>query len=177
MKKALTIAIIGTALAATVSFVIAGGARRESTIEADALPGYDIVDVPRYERGPLIIHVPQASYERGPRIIHFPQADDETATDRANVERDEPPRPPTTMWWKRPRRPSPRRVAPQPRSAPAPKPQRRSDAPPPPVVPPRTVLSAPPPPAEGPNPIRSTPRYNANADKFEPPRDPGRQCR
>ncbi|MBI4367614.1 MAG: hypothetical protein HY543_12430 [Deltaproteobacteria bacterium] len=128
------------------------------------------------------------NYQRGPRIIHVPQAGerDDRANDRASVnDRDEPAA--TNDDDDEEAAPAPRRrTTPAPRAtprwparsdappSPAPPLQRRSDAPPPPPqAPRRTVLSAPPPPADGPTPIRPTPRYNSSSnDKFGAPRDP-----
>ena len=128
------------------------------------------------------------NYQRGARIIHVPQPGGRDQ--RASVnERDEPalspkhdeekaaPAPPRRRIVAPPRltsRTTPR-WAPQ-RTEQSPPPQRRSDAPPPPPPGPRrAVLSAPPPPAEGPTPIRPTPRFNAKADsgeKFQQPATP-----
>jgi hypothetical protein len=114
---------------------------------------------PRYDRGPRIIHVPQPG-DRDDRASVNDRDQPAVSNDNDDVE-VAPPR---------------RRAAPPPqrRSATPSLPQRRSDAPPPPPGPRRNVLSAPPPPAEGPTPIRPTPRFNSNAeagDKFGPPRD------
>ena len=221
MKKALTIAVAGAALAATLSFVAAGGSKREPVTEVDALPATEIVATVRAMgldpigepvwRGPYYVlhatdsrgiemrvvadaqfgdilsvvparpldttYVPR--YERGPRIIHVPQGDvrDNRANDRASVNERDKPAAANDDAVKAIAPPAPRRVAPRPQSRRdgARVPQRRSDAPPPPPPgPPRSVLSAPPPPAEGPSPIYRTPRYNSSADsgdKFGAPRD------
>lgn len=153
-------------------------------VVADARSG-DILSVAR---------VPNAlyaqNYERGARIIHVPQPGDrnERANVRASVsERDDPALanddddeeaapPPRRRINPAPRWPSQRNEAPPPQRRSDAPPLRRSDAPPPPPPGPRrAVLSAPPPPAEGPTPIRPTPRFDAKADsgeKFDPPRDP-----
>lgn len=103
-------------------------------------------------------------FEGGARIIHVPQPGDRN--DRASVnDRDEPAV----------SNDDDADVAPPPRRRVAPPPQQHSDAPPPPPSSPRrTVLSAPPPPAEGPTPVRPTPRFNSKAEqaeKFGPPAD------
>lgn len=159
---------------------------REVRVVADARFG-DILSIAPF-RAPNATYA--QNYERGAKIIHVPQPGERN--DRANVrasvnERDDPavadddhddevdaappPRrrvsPPATQTA--PRWPSQRSETPPPQ-------QRRSDAPPPPPPGPRrAVLSAPPPPAEGPTPIRPTPRFNSKADsgeKFDQPRDP-----
>ena len=216
MKKSLTIAMAGAALAAAVS-LIAGASKGQTVTETDALSAYEIVASVRAmglnpigeptRRGPYyVLHAYDPSgvevrvvvdvqfgdilsvaparavelsyaprYERGPRIIHVPQADEQ----RASInERDEPGVTNENDDVQEAVPAKPRRVTPTPRTdiVPKPKPQRRSDAPPPPPPgPPRTVLSAPPPAAEGPTPIRSTPRFKYEADssdKFSPPDDP-----
>lgn len=157
MRKALTIAIIGAALAVAMSFVL--GSKREAVAQAEILPTYQVVTIPRYERGPRIIHVPQPGEERA----GVNERDDPAVSNDDEPEEAAPP-------------PPRRRIAPKPRSDIAPKRQRRSDAPPPPPPgPPRAILSAPPPPAASLSPIRPTPRYKYNADsgdKFGLPRDP-----
>ncbi len=135
------------------------------------------------------------SYQRGPRIIQVPQNGERNA--RASVnDRDDPDVYNNDDDDVAP--PPPRRVAPPVRNtprwpprreaSPPPKPPRRaelpksrsSDAPAPrppvpqPPSPRRAVLSAPPPPAEGPTPIRPTPRFRAKAEageKFAGPRE------
>lgn len=125
---------------------------------------------------------------RGPRIIHVPQAGerDERINNRASPSNYDEPAATTDDDDEEEAAPAPRRrVAPPSRATPRwpPRndatplpPQRRSDAPPPPPPGPRrAILSAPPPPAEGPTPIRPTPRFGAKAepaDKFAAPRDP-----
>ena len=161
MRKALTIAVIGAAVAVTASFV--SGSKREAVAQAETMPAYQIVTIPQYERGPRIIHVPQPGEERA-------NVSDRYEPDVSNDIDTEEPAPPA----------KPRRVTSKPDSMPrsevAPKPQRRSDAPPPPLGPQRAILSAPPPSlADGPTPIRPTPRYRVNAepaDKFATPREP-----
>lgn len=119
-------------------------------------------------------------YDRGPRIIHVPQAGEET-DDRAGVsDRDELSAAPGD---------DDEEAAPPPRRQIAPPPQRKTNAPPParrkpfaktttetpaPPAPAerRTVLSVPPPQADGPTPIRPTPRFTAkpeSGEKFPPP--------
>ena len=157
MRKALTIAVIGAAVAVTASFV--SGSKREAVAQAETMPAYQIVTIPQYERGPRIIHVPQPGDDRA-------SVNERYEPDVSNDIDTEEPAPP----------PKPRRVTPKPRSEIAPKLQRRSDAPPPPLGPQRAILSAPPPSlAEGPTPVRPTPRYRTNAepaDKFVTPSEP-----
>jgi len=213
MKKALTVGLVGAALAATLTFVAASSIKREPVTEADALPAYEILTTVRQmglnpinepvRRGPYyvlhaydprgvevrvvadaqfgdILSVAPARalnsayaprYDRSPRIIHVPQPgvrdDRASANGRgepalSNDDDDEEIAPP-------PRRrvpPKPQLRSDEPRRKPfsaPPSPQRRSDAPPP------------PPPAEGPTPVRPTPRFNSKAEqteKFSPPRDP-----
>lgn len=127
-------------------------------------------------------------YERGPRIIHVPQPSERSARQpaaRASLERR--PEPAATEEddeeeFLAPPPPRPRVVMPKPRMA-APPPDKtprwklRSETPPaPPPIPRRAVLSAPPLSADGPTPLRPTPRYDTKAadsgDKFAGPRAP-----
>ncbi|MCK9917333.1 hypothetical protein MXD81_50160 [Microbacteriaceae bacterium K1510] len=156
MKRVLTIGIAGAALAATLSVAAQG-------------------------EEPSLTHVAQAGayaprYDFGPRIIHVPQADEEDAADAPNMrvmpdeddDADETAPPPGRQ------------------SAPRPRPQTNSDAPPVPRRKPytvarpertapverRTVLSAPI--HDGPTPVRPTPRYvKETGAKFEPSPPPG----
>jgi len=89
-------------------------------------------------------------YDSGPRIIHVPQ---NGGNDRAALRGDVPADDDVAATA------DDTVVAP---------PKRRSDAPPP--GPRRAVLSVPPPAAEGPSPIKPTPRWRAS-EKFTPPDD------
>jgi hypothetical protein len=122
-------------------------------------------------------------YQRAPHIIHVPQTDDrdERTNDRASVnDRDEPAVTNDDDEEEAPPPPQRRITTPQVRTTPVPRRVTprwplRSDTPPSsPPGPRRAVLSAPPPPAEGPTPIRPTPRFNSKADvgeKFGQSRD------
>ena len=118
-------------------------------------------------------NVASLRYPSIPRIIHVPQA----RVSASINDRDEPAisnddddgAPPA----RRRVAPAPQRQDDPPLRPRAPRWQPRSDAPPPPD-PRRAVLSASPPQAEGPTPIRPTPRFNSKADpadKFGQPRD------
>lgn len=132
-------------------------------------------------------------YERGPRIIHVPQAGDRIAmrpTARASIERRSPPAAieeddDEDHVEITPAPPRPRAVAPpKPRvAAPPPPPQppaaitprwklRGESPPPPPSGPRRAVLSAPPS-ADGPSPLKPTPRFDAKAEKGQKFAAPG----
>jgi hypothetical protein len=172
LQKALTIGLVVAALAATLPFVFAAS-KSQTIAPAEARPEYKIavhvadatVVVPAYTRGPRIIHVPQPG-ERNARASVSERGDPDVY-DHDDEEIAPPPRrraapPPvrTTPRW------APRREALAP-----PKPVRRADLPkfrteapvPQPPGPRRAVLSAPPPPAEGPTPIRPTPKFGASA--------------
>jgi hypothetical protein len=99
-----------------------------------------------YDNGPLIIRVPQSN------VRAAVPADSVVIDDEDSVE----------LAPERIELPKLRRRA----AKPAPRVQR--ELPPPPSGPKRTVLSAPPPMAEGPTPVRPTPRWR-NADKLEAP--------
>ena len=155
MRNAVTIAVIGAAVAAAVSLF--GGSKPDAVAQAQPAPAYQILTIPQYERGPRIIHVPQPGDEERASVNerYEPELTNDGDTDQ--------PAPP----------PKPRRAA----VKPTPKPQRRSDAPPPRLLgPQRAILSAPPPSlAEGPSPVRPTPRYRINSepgDKFGAPSEP-----
>ena len=199
MKKALTIGLMGAALAATLAFVPAGSPTPELVTEANAAPPVveeAITIVPNYQRGPRIIHVPQSG-ERNDRtssrasIQRDPSHDDDDDEEAAPAPRRNVTPPPvrtTPRWAPRTETPAPPKhrveAAPKVSNEPArpmrhidlSRPERRVDAPPPPPAGPRrAVLSAPPPPAEGPSPIRPLPRYDTKADaapKFAAPREP-----
>lgn len=145
------------------------------------------------EPAPVVVRMAQLAvtqpymfdYERGPRIIHVPQPGERTASRpaaRASIERrpsppaideddDEdiieavpPPRPRAVA----PAKPRVAATPPQPPAAITPRWKLRSESPPPPPPPPgprRAVLSAPPPSAEGPTPLRPTPRFDTKAEK------------
>jgi hypothetical protein len=208
MKRALTIAVAGVALAATLSLVAADSSKRGLLTESVGLPAYEIIATVRahglapigelalrwpyyvlhaYDPRGIEVRVvvdaqfgdvlsveparPLATayaprYERGALIIHVPQVggrDEPAATNDDAVEEVAPPAP---------RRVMPR---PKPRSEAAPVAKRRSAAPlPPPPGPRRYILSAPPPPpAEGPSPIRPTPRFNSKTEPVERFGSPG----
>ena len=148
----------------------------EMRVVADVQFG-DIVSIAP-ARAPNAAYAPDIP--RGPRIIHVPQPGDRASVDErdepAVINDDEEIAPPPRHRVAPPRRTTPRwpshSEAP-PRSVEPPS-QRRSDAPPPPPGPRRAIVSAPPPLAEGPSPIRPTPRFTSKTDsreKFGPPRD------
>jgi hypothetical protein len=157
MKKALTIGMVGVALATTLSLVGAGSFKREPGPDARTA---DEIVAATPARAPIETYA--AAYTGVARIIHIPQ--DGERDERASVNnRDEPEA--TGSDDEEPIAPPPRRRA-KPRWPP------RSDTPSPPSGPRRAVLSAPPPPAEGPTPIRPTPRFSSKidqADKIGPP--------
>jgi len=218
VKKRLTIAVVGAALAVTLTFVAAGSSDREPVTEADVLPVDKVLTTVRsmglnpageparqgpnyvlhaYDRhgtevrvvadahfGDILSIAPARAlnttyvpnYQRGPRIIHVPQAGarasvndrDEPAISNDNDDEEIAPAPRRRIMPQRQKN-----TPPHPRT---PRWQPRSAAPPPPPAIRRTVLSAPPPPAEGPTPIRPTPSFNSKADpadKFGQPRDAG----
>jgi hypothetical protein len=170
LKKALTIGLVAAALAATLPFVFAG-ARTEARPEAEQTAAYTIAArvriadasdaVPAYTRGPRIIHVPQAG-ERARASVS--ERDDPYVSD-SDIDDEEVAPPPRRRLAPPPVRSTPR-WAPRREAAPSPKPIRRVDLPkfrdepiPQPPGPRRAVLSAPPPWAEGPTPIRPTPKF------------------
>jgi hypothetical protein len=99
-----------------------------------------------YDNSPRIIRVPQGNVRAAAPADPVVIDDDDNV--ELSVERIEPPKP-----RRKPAKPVPRV---------------QSELPPPPSGPKRAVLSAPPPMAEGPTPVRPTPRWR-NADKFEAP--------
>lgn len=138
-----------------------------------------------YERGPRIIHVPQpgdrvagrpaarASIERRPPPAAIEEDDDEDDV----IEAAPPPRPRAVV----PPKPRVAATPPQPPAAITPRWKLRSESPPPPPPGPRrAILSAPPPSADGPTPLRPTPRFDAkrfdtkteNGQKFAAPVEP-----
>ncbi len=176
-----------------VSVRVVADAQYGDILSVAPLPQQTATAVPSYQRGPRIIQVPQAGERndrasinnRGdPGLSHDDDDEDEVAPPpRRHIA--PPPLRTTPRWSPRdePAPPPKRRSepAPKPRSEPArpvrhidmSRPERRVDTPPPqPPGPRRAVLSAPPPPAEGPTPIRPTPRFDAKPDagpKFAAP--------
>jgi hypothetical protein len=177
VKTALAIGWLVVALAATLVFAGAGSSQPASV--ADGAPVYAAIPtIPSYYRGPRIIHVPQPDDARASRTSNVPDEDDEAVAPPPRRRVAAPVR--TTPRW------PPRREA-----MPLPKPPRQIantksrivDAPvrpaPQPPGPRRAVLSAPPPPAEGPTPIRPTPKFETKlgaraeaGEKFAAPRQP-----
>jgi hypothetical protein len=155
MKKALTISLAAAAMAATLSLVAAGSFKRG---EATGSNGDSASAEP--------VRAPGNAYAQNfvgvARIIHVPQPGERD--ERASLnDRDQPDA--TGNDDDTPVTSPPRRRT-QPRWPP------RSEAPPPPPGPRRAVLSAPPPAAEGPTPIRPTPRFGSKidpSDKFNAP--------
>ena len=203
LKKALTIGLVAAALAATLPFVFARS-KTDMTPSADTRPEYKIAAsvrmadasavVPAYTRGPRIIHVPQA-FDRNERldsrasVTHDPAYTDDDDDIAPPPRRQVAPPMRTTPRWTPHREIAP----PSRRSEPSPKPRveprtvrhidmskpkiepKAEPALPQPPSPRRAVLSAPPLPAEGPSPIRPTPKFGAKADageKFAAPRIP-----
>lgn len=216
MKKALTIALAGVALAATLTFVGAGShaVETERVATANVLSADDIVaSVLQIGLNPIgrplrrghyyvlhaydmrgievrvladaqlgdILSVASAlnatvtpPYDRGPRIIHVPQAGvrdegaipDDRGEPVSNDDDDVEPAAPALR----------RRITPKPSKrsdAPPAQPRRKFSASPPPVQK-RAVLSAPPIDTSL-TPIRPTPRFNMPAEtgeKFAPPKNP-----
>jgi hypothetical protein len=154
VQKRLTMVIVGAALAATLTFVAAGSSGREPQVEPQAEPG----PAPN-ARVLTIVRAYAPNDQRGPRIIHVPQADE-----RASVnERDEPAVSNDN---------DDDEVAPPPRRRINPK--RHSNVAQHPRTPRWQFRNELPPPAEGPTPVRPTPRFGAKAgaaDKFGEPRD------
>ena len=153
---------------------VVADARFGDIVSVAPISPLNVANTPNYQRGARIIHVPQPG-ERDERASVNER--DEPALSQKDDEEEAAPAPPRRRIAAPPRltpRTTPR-WAPQ-RTEQSPPPQRRSDAPPPPPPGPRrAVLSAPPPPAEGPTPIRPTPRFNAKADsgeKFQQPATP-----
>ena len=147
MKKALTISLAAAAMAGTLSLVAAGSFNRGEAVGSN---GDNAAAAP--------VRAPSNAYAQNfvgvARIIHVPQSGerDERASlndrdqgDAINNDDDTP-------------------VAPPPRQRSKPRWPPQSDAPPPPSGPRRAVLSAPPPAAEGPTPIRPTPRFSSKID-------------
>jgi hypothetical protein len=205
VKKSLT---IGLALAALIAgalslMTVDGGQHAPANIvtEAAAAESEAAPIVVRMAQLAPMSPLYRLDYERGPRIIHVPQPGERTS-DRAaarpvsrasashepDVEDEDDeivevaPQPPAPASKKKVRViPMQRQASVPPRAHDkAPRWKLRSDAPPPPPSgPKRAVLSAPPPGAEGPTPIRPTPRFESSAEgaarfaspiESEPPR-------
>jgi hypothetical protein len=179
----LTIAVVGAVLAATLTFVAAGSSQREPVAA-----GTSDIAAPAQPSAVTIVNgtVLGMVLRGGPHIIHVPQADEpyQRVNSRpASINRRDEPQATIDDDDDEPALAPRRRVAPAPQLksdiAPrsrAPRWQLRSDEPPPNSQQSlrRPILSAPPPAAEGPTPIRPTPRFNTKADpaeKFAPPRD------
>lgn len=202
MKKPLTIGLtLAVSIAGALSLMKVNGAKHAPAsvvTEATAAESEPAPVVIRMAQLAPAGAVYMLDYERGPRIIHVPQPG-ERASDRAavrpvnrvSVSREEPaaeedevleaaPQPPTPPSKKKVRViPMQRQVsAPPPAPDKAPRWKLRSESPPPqprPSGPKRAVLSAPPPSAEGPTPIRPTPRFESNAEgaaRFALPSEP-----
>ena len=154
------------------------------------------------EPAPVVVRMAQLAvsqpymfdYERGPRIIHVPQPGERAASRpaaRASIERRPPPAaieedddeeyvPPPRPRAVAPPKPRLAATPPQPPAAITPRWKLRSESPPPPSGPRRAVLSAPPPSADGPTPLRPTPRFEAKAEKgqkFAAPSEPAAPAR
>ena len=117
---------------------------------------------PQYQRGPRIIHVPQAG-ARDTRESPQARLPDRDEPDAIDIDDDEPetaapPRRRTPVLKRQDNLPPPER---------APRWKPRSEAPLKPAEPRRAVVSAPPPPPEGPTPVRPTPRFDAKAEQGE----------
>jgi hypothetical protein len=200
MKKALTIGLVGAALAATLSFV-ATGLKSESPVVSEAK-----ATEAAPEPATIVLAQNTASvlnYERGPRIIIVPQAGDriDRGSSRASIDRGvyeddyiAPPPVRTTPRWPpnlESKRAEPKPYVEPPRRVETPvksrqerqqekrvvrhidmsKPKTKAEpkaepevAIPQPPSPRRSVLSAPPPPAEGPSPIKPTPKFDSKLD-------------
>jgi len=200
MKRALTIAVAGAALAATLSLVAADTSKRAPVTEAVGLPAYEIIATVRSlglaPIGELVRRWPYyVLHAYDPRGIEVRVVVDAQFGDILSVA---PARPFATAYAPRYERgariihvpqasgrdePAATNddaaeevappVPPAPRRA-TPQQKPRSDAPPPPPGPRHSVVSAPPPPAEGPSPLQRTPRFNSHVDggdKFSAPRD------
>ena len=173
MQKLLTVGVIAAAFVATLTFGGDGSLQNEPAAAqaGDIAPAVTVVNAPVYSRVPRIIHVPQADdreEEAAPpprrRVAPAPRMQEP----RLQESRPQEPRPQESHLQE----PRVQDDIPRPR---APRWQLRSDAPPPPPQGPRrAILSAPPLPAEGPTPIRPTPRFGVKADatdKFAAPRE------
>jgi hypothetical protein len=154
MKQAVTIALAGAALAATLSLVAAGSFKRDSVAKA-AQPAPRRV-IAREDASNFVY---TSTYAGVAHIIHVPQRDE-----RASVNDDDESEP-TNQDYQQPVQRLPRRTAPRWSFQPD------TPSPSPPAAP-RAVLSAPPPLADGPSPIRPLPRLGSKidqTDKFDAP--------
>lgn len=154
MKQAVTIALVGAGLAATLSLVAAGSFKRESVAKAAQPAARKTI-----ERDYATDIVYASTYTGVAHIIHVPQRDE-----RASVNDDDEPEL-TGRDYQRPVQRLPRRTAPRWSF-------QADTPPPPPPVARRAVLSAPPPFADGPSPVRPLPRLGSKidqADKFDAP--------
>ncbi len=153
MKQAVTIALAGAALAATLSLVAAGSFKRELVAKAAQPAARKTIE---RDYAPDIVYA--STYTGVARIIHVPQRDE-----RASVNDDDEPEL-TGRDYQRSVQRLPRRIAPRWSF--------HADAPPPPPATHRAVLSAPPPLADSLSPIRPLPRLGSKvdqADKFDAP--------
>jgi hypothetical protein len=153
LKKALTIGLVAAALAATLPFVFAGS--KGAVPSADTRPEYRLAAsvrladasavVPAYTRGPLIIHVPQATERNDDDDLAPPPrrqiAPPVRATPRWTPHRDEAPPPRRSEPTPQPRA-EPRAVRHIDMSKPKAEAKAEPSAPQPPS-PRRAVLSAP----------------------------------
>jgi hypothetical protein len=148
MKKALTLGLVGVALATTLPLVTAGSFNRGPGVDAQTA---DETAAAAPARAPSKIHAP--AYSGVARIIHVPQRGE--YDERASVnDRDEPEA--TGNDQGEP-------IAPPPRRSVKPRWPQRSDTPRP-----------PPPLAEGPTPIRPTPRFGSKIHQADKLNAPGR---
>jgi hypothetical protein len=117
---------------------------------------------PQYQRGPRIIHVPQAgtrdTRESPQASINDRDEPDATYNDDNEPETAQPPRGRAPVL-KRQDNPPPQERAPRWKP--------RGEAPPKPAEPRRAVLSVPPPLPEGPTPVYPTPRFGNKAEPGE----------
>jgi hypothetical protein len=192
LKKAMTIGLVAAAMIAGVASLVKvdtakdGGMSAPAAIITEAAAAESeappvVLRNSTVKLAQLAVSQPLFDYERGPRIIHVPQPNERVASRPAVDNDDDDDSSPPRM---RAVTPKPRIVAPKPRAVapPADRTPRwklRSEAasaPTPPPVARRAVLSAPPPNADGPTPLRPTPRFdNMAADsgqKFASPRTP-----
>lgn len=157
MKKSFTIALVGAALAVTLSLVAAGSFQRELEARAAQPAARKTI-----ERDYAADFVYASTYTGVAHIIHVPQQGER---DQANVNNDDDDTPELSGRDNQPPiQRLPRRTEPRWPS--------NTDASPPPSVTRRAVLSAPPPLADGPTPVRPLPRIGSSInqpDKFDPP--------
>lgn len=203
MKKALTIAVAGAALAATLSIVAADTSKRGLLTPAVGLPAYEIIaNVRAHGLAPmseLALRWPYyVLHATDPRGIEVRVVIDAQFGDILSVA---PARPLATAYTPRYQRgariiqvpqagerdepavtddDAVEEVAPPPPRRVTPRPKPRSDAAPAskrrshaPPGPRRNILSAPPPPAEGPSPLLPTPPFNSKIEPVERFASPG----